>query len=64
MKEDIGDSLIAITMENGAHHVDLRPSDPDDTEDVIAARQREREILTHWLTEAAYERRDLNRVQT
>jgi lysosomal Pro-X carboxypeptidase len=57
--EDIGDSLIAIKMENGAHHVDLRPADPDDTEDVIAARKRENEILTGWLVDATAERQAL-----
>lgn len=54
--EDVGKDNIAIRMENGAHHVDLRPADKDDTEDVIQARLRETKILTEWLAEASRER--------
>mmetsp|Transcript_10428 Transcript_10428/g.26773 ORF Transcript_10428/g.26773 Transcript_10428/m.26773 type:complete len:471 (-) Transcript_10428:34-1446(-) len=57
--DDIGETLIAIKMENGAHHVDLRPAEPTDTADVILARKREREILTGWLEQASLERRPL-----
>jgi hypothetical protein len=53
----VSPDLIAIVMENGAHHVDLRPADPDDTADVVAARKRETEILTGWLAQAGTERR-------
>lgn len=48
---DVSEDLIAIKMENGAHHVDLRAPEPDDTADVIAARVRERQILERWLNE-------------
>eukprot|EP01008_Symbiontida_sp_HLA12_P000193 NODE_1190_length_645_cov_265.243295_g1181_i0.p2 GENE.NODE_1190_length_645_cov_265.243295_g1181_i0~~NODE_1190_length_645_cov_265.243295_g1181_i0.p2 ORF type:complete len:113 (+),score=9.62 NODE_1190_length_645_cov_265.243295_g1181_i0:126-464(+) len=44
-------TLVAVIMENGAHHVDLRGSDPADTPDVIEARHREQATITEWLKE-------------
>jgi lysosomal Pro-X carboxypeptidase len=55
--KNVSADLIAIVMENGSHHVDLRPPDPDDTPDVVAARKQETDILTGWLDAAAAERR-------
>eukprot|EP01083_Nonionella_stella_P160944 526608_1 len=46
---NLSDTLIAIDMPNGAHHVDLRADDPDDTRDVIDARAQETTLLTQWV---------------
>ena len=51
--EDLSDSLLAITFENGAHHSDLThegPSDAD-TEDIRAGFTRITEILEGWIAE-------------
>ncbi|ELU17643.1 hypothetical protein CAPTEDRAFT_152094 [Capitella teleta] len=47
--EDLSDSLIAITIKEGAHHLDLRASNEHDPESVKVARQKEIDIITHWL---------------
>jgi hypothetical protein len=43
--------VVVVEMENGAHHVDLRAPDPDDTADVVAARVREKAVINGWLAE-------------
>merc|ERR1711933_657876 len=47
--KNMSDSLIAITIENGAHGSDMRADSKDDTLDMIQARQMERDILTQWV---------------
>jgi lysosomal Pro-X carboxypeptidase len=44
-------SIIAITIAQGAHHLDLRASDPADPQSVIDARLIETNAITTWLTE-------------
>merc|ERR1719410_2434105 len=48
---NLSDTLIAITIENGAHGSDMRADSDDDTADMIQARQRERMILRQWIEE-------------
>jgi len=43
------DDLIAILIEEGAHHLDLRSSNPADPESVITARNKESYYLRHWI---------------
>ena len=47
--EDINDSVTAIVIEKGAHHLDLRTPDPADPQSAVDARDREREIIGEWL---------------
>ena len=42
----------AVVVKDGAHHYDLRGSDPRDTDAVKAARAQEEAIIADWL--AAY----------
>ncbi|XP_065645101.1 dipeptidyl peptidase 2 isoform X2 [Hydra vulgaris] len=49
--EDLSDSLIAIMVEGGAHHLDLRGSNPADPKSVIEARNKITEIITGWMHE-------------
>ena len=48
---NISDSVTAIVIEHGAHHLDLRTPDPSDPQSVIDARNQERAIITGWLNE-------------
>eukprot|EP00033_Pygsuia_biforma_P000469 GCRY01000555.1.p1 GENE.GCRY01000555.1~~GCRY01000555.1.p1 ORF type:complete len:498 (-),score=114.63 GCRY01000555.1:77-1513(-) len=49
--EPIPDStdLHVFVIKNGAHHLDLRGSHPNDPETVIAVRRQERDIIGRWL---------------
>ena len=47
--KNLSDTLIAIDIPNGAHHVDMRGSDPNDTQDVIDARIQETNLLMAWI---------------
>lgn len=43
------DSLAAVTIPNGAHHLDLMFSDPSDDDDVKAARKLELDHIRKWI---------------
>lgn len=43
------DSLISIIIKDGGHHVDLRASNPDDTDSIKAARVTECSQIDQWL---------------
>ena len=50
--KSVTETMVAITIENGAHHQDLNGGHaPGDTPDMLQARAREREILAGWLAE-------------
>jgi len=51
--QQMGDSIIPIIIEGGAHHLDLRMPDPADPPSVIEAREIETKLLTMWTKEAA-----------
>jgi len=50
--QNLSDTLIAIIIENGAHHLDLRAANPNDVPSVIAARQLEVQWIKTWIAEA------------
>jgi len=45
------DSIIVRIIENGAHHLDLRESNPMDPPSVVCVRQEERAAMQRWLAE-------------
>ena len=47
--EDVSDSLIAVIIKDGAHHLDLRASNDKDTDSVKAARETHKESIAKWL---------------
>ncbi|KAJ9454524.1 Prolyl carboxy peptidase like protein 5 [Diplonema papillatum] len=42
-----------LWMPNGAHHVDLRSSSPNDTPDITETRAKEKAIIAQWIQEAS-----------
>ena len=50
--QSLSETLIAIKIPNGAHHLDLRGTHHFDTPDVTAARKLEKSILRRWISGA------------
>ncbi|XP_031567886.1 dipeptidyl peptidase 2-like [Actinia tenebrosa] len=48
--ESVSSSLVAILIKGGAHHLDLRPSNPNDPPDVTAAREQELALIRKWIS--------------
>ena len=48
---NINDKLPAIVIQEGAHHLDLRSSNPQDPSSVIKARLNEIDIIQSWIDE-------------
>ena len=48
---NVSESVVAIIIPEGAHHLDLRSSDPDDPQSVIDARIQEKEYIKMWIDE-------------
>lgn len=44
----MSDTLVAIVIPDGAHHLDLRAATPDDPPDVIKARALEETYIQRW----------------
>ena len=49
--DSISESLVAIVIPIGAHHLDLRASAPTDPMPLAKARQLEMKYISHWLQE-------------
>ncbi|KAF0313378.1 Lysosomal Pro-X carboxypeptidase [Amphibalanus amphitrite] len=47
----LSDTLVSVIIPNGAHHLDLRASDPADPPDVIEARRVERDFIGVWIAQ-------------
>ena len=46
----LSDSIVAIIIPEGAHHIDLRGSDPNDPPSVVKARELEKQFIQKWVT--------------
>lgn len=49
---NISDSLVAIVIPDGAHHLDLRYNDAYDPASVLTARALEVQYFKEWITQA------------
>jgi len=49
---NVSDSVVAYVIQDGAHHLDLRGSDPADPQSVIDARNFEKRYIQLWIDEA------------
>jgi lysosomal Pro-X carboxypeptidase len=50
--QDQSSSVVAIVIDQSAHHLDLRSPNPADPPSVVAARQREAKIIAGWVKDA------------
>lgn len=48
------DKISIIIIPDTAHHLDLRASNPNDPQSVIAARKKEKDAIRKWLDEENY----------
>jgi len=53
---DISDTLVAVVIPEGAHHLDLMFLHPLDPPSVLAARETERSHMRRWIAQAAARR--------
>eukprot|EP00392_Amoebophrya_sp_AT5.2_P016680 g16969.t1 len=51
--QNLTESVVALQIPSGAHHLDLRLPDKDDPQDVIAVRDQEKALVKKWLAAAA-----------
>uniref|UniRef100_A0AAX7TVE2 Dipeptidyl-peptidase 7 n=1 Tax=Astatotilapia calliptera TaxID=8154 RepID=A0AAX7TVE2_ASTCA len=49
VRTSLSDSLIALNISGGAHHLDLRGSNEADPVSVISARKTEADLIAHWV---------------
>jgi hypothetical protein len=50
--EDVSESIVAVIVEDGAHHLDLRSSNTQDPESVRVARYKEINEIIKWIDQA------------
>lgn len=53
-------SLVSLIIDDGAHHLDLRGANKNDTESVIEARRIEKIHISRWIREAQVRNRDIS----
>ena len=51
MLHSVSDTLKAIVLTKGAHHLDLRASQPDDPTELTQVRKMEMDIMAGWIEE-------------
>ncbi|XP_033632397.1 lysosomal Pro-X carboxypeptidase-like [Asterias rubens] len=54
--KSISDTLVAVIIPEGAHHLDLRSKNKDDPPSVTAARNTEKQYIKKWITAAKAKR--------
>ncbi|XP_076040777.1 lysosomal Pro-X carboxypeptidase-like [Oratosquilla oratoria] len=53
--EDVNPTVVALIIPEGAHHIDLRSSNPDDPPSLTATRRLEKEHISRWIRQYAQE---------
>ncbi len=51
MLQSVSNSLEAIVLTKGAHHLDLRASQSDDPAELTQVRKKEMDIMARWIEE-------------
>ncbi|KAI9562235.1 hypothetical protein GHT06_013200 [Daphnia sinensis] len=59
--KSLSDSLIAIIIPEGAHHLDLRAADPNDPPSVIKAREIEKQFISKWISSTKRDRKEMSK---
>lgn len=49
--KNLTDTLIALVIPNGAHHLDLQGAHRDDPKEVTLLREKEASIIMGWISE-------------
>ena len=48
---NISDTLVALTIPNGAHHLDLQGTHDNDPKEVTILREKETSIMMDWISQ-------------